>query len=469
MPESTRFMFEYTNNIHINQALIARYNQAVPRYTSYPTVPYWKDFAGYERWKDAFTWQFLLHNTTGGISLYIHLPFCESMCSFCGCNKRITTNHAVEEEYINALLKEWQLYVGLMNAKPVLRELHLGGGTPTFFSPQNMERLLGAIFNDVTIHPQHDFSFEGHPNNTTWQHLETLFNLGFRRVSFGIQDNNPEVQHIINRIQPIENVKRVCNDARAIGYKSVKFDLVYGLPRQTEAGIIKTIEQTIELKPDRIAFYSYAHVPWTSKGQRLFDENDLPLPDEKLKMYITGKEMFERAGYSDIGMDHFALPEDDLYIAAQNGTLHRNFMGYTTQNTRLLLGLGVSSISDVGIAFAQNNKTLQDYYDHVNAGTLPVTRGYFLNEEDLDFRQYILDLSCRGKTKFNPMHLRVLEKYTFPELELLKEDGLVNYNAAGIEITTPGRHFIRNVCRAFDLHLLRDQFISPNQMFSKAI
>ena len=455
--------------MNISKDLIIKYNQPVPRYTSYPTVPFWYDFDTTKMWEKAFSEQFSIANKKEGISLYLHLPFCESMCSFCGCNKRITTNHKVEDEYIQALKKEWQLYGALMDSKPVLRELHLGGGTPTFFSPQNLERIMNIVFEGAVIHPEHEFSFEGHPNNTTREHLKTLFDLGFRRVSYGVQDNNPEVQRVINRIQPFENVKRATENAREIGYKSVNFDLVYGLPKQNEASIRKTIEQTIELKPDRIAFYSYAHVPWTSKGQRLFDENDLPPAVEKLQLYIAGKEMFLEAGYHDLGMDHFALPHDDLFVAWQQGTMHRNFMGYTTQKTSILLGLGVSSIGDVGSAFAQNNKILQEYYEMLESGKLPVTRGFLLNDEDLSFRQYILDISCKGETTFNPDHLSLIKEFSFPELEALKEDALLDYDENGVKATPLGRHFIRNICKAFDLRLTRSQLMNENQMFSKAI
>jgi oxygen-independent coproporphyrinogen-3 oxidase len=248
-----------------------------------------------------------------------------------------------------------------MKQTPVIRELHLGGGTPTFFSPRNLKRLLDIILKGSILHPQKEFSIEGHPNNTTLEHLKTLCSLGFRRISYGVQDNDPEVQRIINRIQPLENVKQATENARAVGFTSVNFDLIYGLPKQTLESIERTINEVIALRPDRIAFYSYAHVPWTSKAQRLFDEADLPSAEEKIQLYLIGKELLMEHGYEDIGMDHFALPHDDLYKAWKNGRLHRNFMGYTTQNTGLLLGLGVSSISDAGTAFAQNEKTLHNY------------------------------------------------------------------------------------------------------------
>jgi len=398
------------------------------------------------------------------------LPFCESLCTYCGCNKKITTQHGVEDEYSLAIIKEWQLYVALTQEKPVIRELHIGGGTPTFFSPENLEKLLKQIFKDAIIHPEHEFSFEGHPNNTTEAHLQTLYHLGFRRVSFGVQDNDPEVQRIINRIQPFENVQQATETARRIGYQSVNFDLIYGLPKQTLRSIANTILQTISLQPDRVAFYSYAHVPWTSRGQRLFDENDLPSTDTKMQLYQLGKKLFADNGYQDIGMDHFALQHDDLYLAKLQGKLHRNFMGYTTQNTGMLLGLGVSSISDAGVAFAQNHKTIHDYYQAINAGQLSVTKGYFLTEEDVDFKRYILNISCNGRTTFHTKHIPLLRNFTFPELEKLAADGLVQWNQTGLMVTELGKHFIRNICKAFDLQLLRSQQQATSKpLFSKAV
>ena len=332
--------------------------------------------------------------------------FCEKLCTFCGCNKRITTNHSVEDEYIDVLLQEWNLYRKSMSSKPVIRELHIGGGTPTFFSPQNLQRMLQGILADSVVPKIHEFGFEGHPNNTTREHLQTLFELGFNRVSFGMQDSNPQVQ------------------------------------------------DAISMRPDRIAFYSYAHVPWTSKAQRLFDENDLPEASEKMQLYQKGKELFRADGYTDIGMDHFALPSDLMVKAHKEGTLHRNFMGYTVQQTGLLLGLGVSSISDIYYGFAQNKKTIQEYYQQIHAGELAVFKGYFLSQMDQKMRQYILDIACQGKTHFHKEDLEVLRPYTFHELDELAIDDLVTWGEHGVIVTDLGKHFIRNICKAFDLKLL---------------
>lgn len=453
----------------LDRVLIERYNQPLPRYTSYPTVPFWNNNINKASWAENFSKQFAAQNSKNGISLYIHLPFCESLCTYCGCNKKITTNHSVEDNYIDAIEKEWNLYRQLMTETPILREIHLGGGTPTFFSPANLERLLKILLNKSQVHPDHVFSIEGHPNNTTRDHLDALYALGFRRISYGVQDLDPKVQHVINRIQPAAQVRFATEQARAAGFTSVNFDLIYGLPLQTRQSIDNTIREVISLKPERIAFYSYAHVPWTSRAQRLFDESDLPGAAEKIQLYLLGKKLLGSAGYHDIGMDHFALPEDELYIAKQQGRLHRNFMGYTVQDTGILLGLGVSSISDTGNAFAQNEKTIHDYYNNINNGRLAITRGYHLSEEDMVFRNYIKQISCNGYTVFRTEDLPVLEELCFPQLEQPVKDGLVVYNAQELKLTPEGHYFIRNICSAFDLHLQRNKAAGGIKTFSKAI
>ena len=450
----------------VELALLAKYNVPVPRYTSYPTVPNWQENIDIQKWEKTFRQDY---ETSGGISIYIHLPFCESLCTYCGCNKKITTNHSVEEDYLNTVLKEWQLYRRLMEDKPVVRELHLGGGTPTFFSPENLERLISGILEHAVVHPDQEFSFEGHPNNTTKEHLEQLFRLGFRRVSFGVQDNDPEVQRIINRLQPLEQVKTVTEAARGIGYKSVNFDLIYGLPRQSLQSITTTIQQTIALKPDRIAFYSYAHVPWTSRGQRLFDENDLPGAAEKLQLYQAGKTLLIENGYHDIGMDHFALPGDDLYKASVEGHLNRNFMGYTTQSGDILLGMGVSAISSTSNAFAQNAKTIHNYYDNINKGSLAIEKGYFLTGEDKQFGKYITDISCRGNTLIRDEDIDIVNTFCGPDLDKLEADGLITFHDQQLSVTPLGRNFTRNICSAFDLYIQRNKSNKEKKSFSNAI
>jgi oxygen-independent coproporphyrinogen-3 oxidase len=428
--------------------LVTKYNIAAPRYTSYPTVPFWENNLVPSKWEEHVRTSFIANNKEG-ISLYIHLPFCESLCTYCACNTRITVNHKVENVYIDAVLKEWQLYRTLFNASPRIKEIHLGGGTPTFFSPSNLQRLISGILEDSEVADSHDFSFEGHPNNTTLEHLQVLFKLGFRRVSFGIQDFDEKVQVAINRLQPFENVQNAFKMAREVGYTSINADLVYGLPFQDISSVRDTVEKTIFLKPDRIAFYSYAHVPWLKPGQRKYSEKDLPKDTEKRMLYETGKAMFKEAGYDDIGMDHFALPEDELFKAFTNRALHRNFMGYTTNTTKLLIGLGCSSISDAHTAYSQNIKTVEEYQSTVMSGQLPVSKGHVLSSQDIRVRANILDLMCRHETILYPTE----DEYALDVKSRLTEfllDGLVNLNGQKVIVTQAGLQFLRNICLAFD-------------------
>ena len=438
-----------------NTLLITKYNVPGPRYTSYPTVPYWNT----ERFS-AQGWEQSLQQIASpetGISVYIHLPFCESMCTFCGCTKRITKNHLVELPYIKAVLREFEMYCELLGYAPIIQQLHLGGGTPTFFSAENLEALLAGLFTRASLHPEAEFSFEGHPNNTTQTHLNTLYRNGFRRVCYGVQDYNETVQRAIHRVQPFENVAEVTQQARAIGYTSVGHDLVFGLPFQTEAHVAYTIEQTLRLRPDRLAFYSYAHVPWIKgNGQRGYREADLPTAAEKRRQYELGKAMLEQAGYREIGMDHFALPSDDLALAQQNGKLHRNFMGYTTAATKMMLGLGVSAIGDSWSGFAQNVKTLPEYYAALRAHELPVFRGHLLTQEDLIVRKHILNLMCRFETWWDSEAMQLPQMpEILTQLSELERDGLVTLEATNLRITEAGKPFVRNVCLPFDLRLQR--------------
>jgi oxygen-independent coproporphyrinogen-3 oxidase len=442
----------------MTNSLIQKYNVPGPRYTSYPTVPYWNelDFT-YELWLDTLKKSFIESNTSEGISLYIHLPFCESMCTFCGCNKRITKNHEVENPYIHAVLKEWNLYCTILGKRPNIKEIHLGGGTPTFFSSENLALLINGIFAKADKALDYEFSFEGHPNNTTREQLQQLYDLGFRRVSFGVQDYSEKVQKAIHRIQPFLNVAKVTLWAREIGYTSIGHDIIFGLPFQEKEDVIDTIEKTKSLQPDRLAFYSYAHVPWIKgNGQRGFNDEDIPKDDKKRELYETGKQLLYENDYHEIGMDHFALTSDSLFQSFEIGKLHRNFMGYSSSKTQLMIGLGVSSISDSWYSFAQNVKTIEEYYQSLDANTIPVFRGHALTEEDLIIRRHILNLMCQFETSwadkknyFNEIPEIVLQ------LKEMEKDGLVNFISEGIQVTEAGKPFVRNICMAFDLLLKR--------------
>ena len=450
--------------------LISKYNVPGPRYTSYPTVPYWDDSQfSFKEWKKYLVQSFSESNASEGISLYIHLPFCESLCTFCGCNKRITKNHNVETPYLESVLSEWRLYVQLFSERPIIKELHLGGGTPTFFSAENLKLLLNGIFQDATIAENPSFSFEGHPNNTKGDHLQTLFDCGFTRVSYGVQDYNPAVQVAIHRLQPFANVKRVTESAREIGYTSVGHDLIFGLPFQKKEHVIFSIEKTKELMPDRIAFYSYAHVPWIKgNGQRGFKEEDLPTAAEKREMYETGKRMLEEAGYVEIGMDHFALKTDSLYKAVEEKHLHRNFMGYTESKTQLMIGLGVSAIGDSWYSFGQNAKVVEEYQELVAHGKFPIYRGHILKAEDLIIRRHILNLMCGLKTSWEEPSSQFPElSRALASLAEMESDGLLQIYPTALKITEKGRPYVRNVCMAFDVLLQRSQ--PETQLFSMTI
>jgi oxygen-independent coproporphyrinogen-3 oxidase len=454
----------------MSESLIQKYNIAGPRYTSYPTVPYW-DKGGIllEDWKRTMQRAFDESNSSEGISLYIHLPFCENLCTFCGCHKRITKRHEVEEPYIDTVLKEWDLYCDILSERPQIKEIHLGGGTPTFFSTDSLKKLINGILKRADRCEEYEFSFEGHPNNTTKKHLEVFYELGFRRNSFGVQDYDPLVQKTINRIQPYERVETATELSREIGFTSISHDLVFGLPHQTKDSIVDTIEKTRQLKPDRIAFYSYAHVPWIKGvGQRGFDENDLPSADEKRVLYETGKQMLHDLGYVEIGMDHFALETDNMHEAMVNKALHRNFMGYTAGKTKLMIGLGMSSISDSWYSFAQNVKEVETYQDMVNRGEFPLLRGHLLSKEDLVIREHILNIMCHFETSWTEERLQFPElKECLERLAEMEQDGLVEVTDTGLKLPEHARPFVRNVCMAFDLRLIRNK--PSTRIFSMTI
>lgn len=443
--------------------LIAKYDIPAPRYTSYPTVPYWETDPSTEDWLNAIRKS--LEPEDASIAIYVHIPFCESLCTFCGCNTSITRNHEVEDPYVAAVLKEFGMYLEkvpeLKNRK--IKEFHLGGGSPTYLSSENLKKLISGILSNLTVSSDPSFSIEVDPRRTRKEQLETLKELGFKRVSLGVQDFDEEVQRLINRNQPFSATERITTEARELGYTSVNFDLIYGLPRQTKESMRHTIEKTLTLKPDRIAFYSYAHVPWIKASHRLFTEDDLPRGAEKRTLYENSRIQFEEAGYIEIGMDHFALKTDSLWTSVQNKTLHRNFMGYTDSRTDLLLALGVSAISDSWGCFHQNEKIIKKYHRRIAEGELPTLRGHLLSDEDLAQRKLILQLSTQLSVELPSSQRDDIKIY----LKTMEEDGLIQWDADKLQITESGRGFLRNICMGLDLRMRRK---SPEtRVFSQSI
>lgn len=454
----------------MDKDLLFKYNTPGPRYTSYPTVPYWQKTPPTEqKWKELASEAFTVSNQKEGISLYIHLPFCESLCTYCGCNTRITINHKVEEKYISAVLKEWELYFSIFGeTKPVIREIHLGGGTPTFFSPENLTKLIQGLLANSDVHPKAQFSFEAHPGNTTDEHLHALYNVGFRRISIGVQDFNPLVLAVINRHQTYDQISHLTKKSREIGYTSVNYDLVYGLPFQKVCTMMETIMRVVQLRPDRIAFYSYAHIPWIKPGQRKYSEKDLPDADKKMAIYETGRNALELSGYHDIGMDHFSLETDELFKAQQEGRLHRNFMGYTDTHTQLLIGLGVSSISDCWTGYVQNEKTVEAYYERIKEGHLPVFKGHELTKDDLILRKHILRIMTQFETTWENETEVCDDLYkAIDRLSEMEFDELIEIQPFHLRVTEKGKAFVRNVCMAFDAKLWAES--SATIQFSKTV
>jgi oxygen-independent coproporphyrinogen-3 oxidase len=444
--------------------LFAKYDVPAPRYTSYPTVPFWTDSPTTGQWIGELNRAFA--DESASWSLYFHLPYCETLCTFCACNTVITRDHGREETYIDLLSKEWSLYLDRI---PGLREqpllgVHLGGGTPTFFSADNLERILKPILADTRMaRDQFEASVEVHPGHTTREQLVTLRKLGFTRISIGVQDFDPEVQRLVNRHQPYEVTKSVSETARELGYTSVNYDLIYGLPRQNPETFAATVAKTIELRPDRIALYSFALVPWIKPAQRSYSDEDLPKAGEKRALYEMAREELAGAGYVEIGMDHFALPHDGMAQAQRNGTLHRNFQGYTERRTQVLLGLGVSAISETPTCFHQNEKAFPVYERRVQQGEIPTLRGHLLSEEDRRLREQILTFMTRFEVGLRPEQRDDARSY----LEPLISDGLVEVDDQRLILTERGRPFLRNACMFFDQRL-RQQKQRP-QVFSQAL
>ena len=450
----------------MNKALIKKYNIPSPRYTSYPTVPYWNN-EGFDKSKHLTRLvASYKKDREEGLSLYIHLPYCESLCTYCGCNKRITKNHKVEGPYIDSVIAEWKMYVEVLGEKPKLAELHLGGGTPTFFSAENLGHLMDGILENATISDSAQFSFEAHPNNTTSAHLKELRKKGFNRISLGIQDFDPVVQRTINRKQSFSQVRKVTNEARKLGFKSVNYDLIYGLPKQSMKGMLDTFDKVLVLNPDRIAFYSYAHVPWKSPSQRGYDESDLPSETMKLDLYNSGCEKLLKNGYVEIGLDHFAKPKDGLAIASKNGTMHRNFMGYTEAKNDTLIGLGVSAISDAWSSLAQNPIVVEAYMEWIENSELPLVKGHLHTERELTIRKAILDLMCKFNCKLDFLKTAEQELVVNRLAEHLA-DNLLTIDENGITVKPEGQPFIRTICMALDDFVWNKN--SDGKMFSQSV
>jgi oxygen-independent coproporphyrinogen-3 oxidase len=444
--------------------LFAKYDVPAPRYTSYPTVPFWTDAPTTEQWIEHLHQTFEDESSTW--SLYFHLPFCESLCTFCACNTVITRDHGREAGYVNLLSTEWNLYLDRVPAlieRPLLG-VHLGGGTPTFFARENLELILKPILSKTRIdHDRFEASVEVHPGHTTREQLQMLHELGFTRISIGVQDFDTEVQQLVNRHQPYEVTKSITDISRELGYNSVNYDLIYGLPRQNPERFRQTVEKTIELRPDRIALYSFARVPWIKPAQRSYKDEDLPVAGEKRALYELARETLATAGYIEIGMDHFALPHDGMAEAQRKGTLHRNFQGYTEARTTALLGLGVSAISETPTCFHQNEKAFPVYERRVQNGEIPTLRGHLLSEEDRELREQILQFMTRFRVRLTDDQAEDAQVFLRPMIE----DGLVEIANDVLQLTAKGTPFLRNACMFFDRRL-RSQEQRP-QVFSQAL
>lgn len=450
--------------------LLKKYDVPGPRYTSYPTILHWESTPTPDGWIESVSESLNLAERHGtGAAIYVHVPFCRSLCTYCGCNSRITTKTSVSQPYIQTVLKEWQLYVARLGSAPTipLTELHLGGGTPTFLKATELDQLITGILRHVRNTKDAEFSVESDPRVTQPEQLTTLARLGFRRLSLGIQDFDPKVQLAVNRVQSEEQVETVTEAARKAGFTSINYDLIYGLPFQTLGSVEDTIEAVMRLRPDRIAFYGYAHVPWVKPGQRHFTEKDLPSGDEKRALYEFGREMLAAAGYREIGMDHFALTSDSLWQTSLDGRLHRNFMGYTSRFVTPLIGLGVSSISDSWDMFVQNEKVIESYTARVEAGELPFFRGHELSREDCVLRRHILNLMTRFSTRWDEPELYVGHLNNIANaLAEFQSDGLIEFSSSHCRIKEEGRPFLRNICMAFDARLARD---TSTKQFSRTI
>ena len=448
--------------------MIQRYNRAGPRYTSYPTAVEFTPATS-----DACERSALAADSDKPLSLYFHIPFCRHVCYYCGCNKIVTKHRDRAEAYLAELYREIDLKAALVDRSRPVEQLHLGGGTPTYLSDDQLRQLMTYVRQRFSLQDNEssDFSIEIDPRELGPDTLKTLRDLGFNRVSFGVQDLNERVQIAVNRVQPEEMIEAVMRDARALGFRSINIDLIYGLPHQTRSTFAETLERIIDMRPDRLSIFNYAHLPERFMPQRRINSEDLPDAPEKLAIFGTAITRLDQAGYQYIGMDHFALPDDELAIAQQKGKLHRNFQGYTTHGNCDLIGFGVSSISQIGSSFFQNQTDLGNWGEQLNKGLLPTMRQVSSTTDDLIRKTVIMSLLCHLTVKFDDLDtLFAIDSRSYlsrstEQLREMEKDGLVTVTSEAISVTNAGRLMVRQVCMAFDAY--RDENETPR--FSKAI
>jgi len=441
-------------DIEISEELIRRFDSLGPRYTSYPTADRFSERFDVHRYT-----QYLEQQSSAPLSLYVHLPFCASICYYCGCNKIITKDHGRSAKYLRYLEKEMELVTRHLKSERNVVQLHLGGGTPTFLSDNELSELMNMLRKHFKFLPDAELGIEIDPRTVSPNMLTRLANLGFNRTSLGVQDFDPAVQKAVNRIQPVELVEQAITQSRAAGFISVNFDLIYGLPKQNINSFDKTLDEVIRLSPDRIALYNYAHLPSRFKPQRRIEESELPSAEERLQIFLMSLRRLLDAGYRYIGLDHFAKPDDDLTRAQANKTLHRNFQGYTTRAECDLIGLGLSSIGKVGHSYSQSTGTLDDYYERLDAGHLPVKKGFELDMDDVLRRKIIMNFMCSEPINFNAIKLTYgidFLNYFSAELSKLqpyRDEGLIDIDKNSITVTPKGRMFVRAVGMVFDKYL----------------
>ncbi|MCW8841587.1 MAG: oxygen-independent coproporphyrinogen III oxidase [Gammaproteobacteria bacterium] len=459
-----------TQNIIFDLELIKRYDKSGPRYTSYPTAVQFHEGFGESEYRD---WAARSNGTGNPLSLYFHIPFCDTVCYYCGCNKVVTKDRNRASPYLERLHREIALQGALFDKSRTVDQLHWGGGTPTFISHDEMRELMrvtGEHFN-LRDDDSGEYSIEIDPREVQSDTIALLRELGFNRMSLGVQDFDERVQKAVNRIQSEASTMAALSAARSEGFKSISIDLIYGLPHQSVVSFARTLDKILEISPDRLSVFNYAHLPELFKPQRRINEADLPAPQEKLDILQNTIEKLTAAGYVYIGMDHFAKPDDELAVAQRSGTLYRNFQGYSTHADCDLVGMGSTSIGQVGDSYSQNLKELEAYYERIDAGSIPVFRGYELNADDKLRRAVITDLICHfelEKAKVEQAWNITFDDYfaeELKELAAMEEDGLLSLSAEQIRVADAGKLLIRNICMVFDRYLREKQ----NQRFSKVI